>query len=174
MATMKAGLYDGKKMRLAEVPRPELGPGRRSRPGPLHGDLRVRPALLRPGNTTPDTIHIGHEIAGEVVEVGEGVDPSLIGQRVAIENIGQGIACGRCWFCRSGQFVQCTNLDPPRGGGYAELIGRRAAGCYPIPDSISWEAAGLVDRSRYPYTASAEGRWLEARRCSCWAPATSG
>ena len=144
MATMKAGLYDGKKMRLAEVPRPELGPGdvvaRVRCTGICGSDL-----LFYARNTTPDTIHIGHEVAGEVVEIGEGVDPSLIGQRVAIENIGQGIACGRCWFCRSGQFVQCTNLDPPRGGGYAELIGRRAAGCYPIPDSISWEAAGLVE-----------------------------
>ncbi len=144
MATMKAGLYDGKKMRLAEAPRPELGPGevvaRVRCTGICGSDL-----LFYARNTTPDTTHIGHEVAGEVVEVGEGVDPDLVGRRVAIENIGQGNACGRCWFCRSGQFVQCTDRDPPRGGGYAEFIGRRADGCYPIPDSMSWEAAGLVE-----------------------------
>ena len=144
MATMKAGLYDGKKMRLLEVPSPGLGPGdviaRVRCTGVCGSDL-----LFYSRNTTPDEIHVGHEVAGEVLAVGEGVDLSLIGRRVAIENIGQGRACGRCWFCRSGQFVQCTDLDPPRGGGYAELIGRRAAGCYPIPDSMSWEAAGLVE-----------------------------
>ena len=144
MAMMKAGLYDGEKMRLAEVPRPEPGPdgvvARVRCTGICGSDL-----LFYARNTTPDTTHIGHEVAGEVAEVGEGVDPGLVGRRVAIENIGQGSACGRCWFCRSGQFVQCTDRDPPRGGGYAEFIGRRAAGCYPVPDSISWEAAGLVE-----------------------------
>ena len=144
MATMKAGLYDGERMKLADVSRPEVGPGdalaRVRCTGICGSDL-----LFYARNTTPDKIHVGHEIAGEVVEVGEGVDASLIGRRVVIENIGQGLACGSCWYCRSGQFVQCTDLDPPRGGGYAELIGRRAAGCYPIPDSISWEAAGLVE-----------------------------
>ena len=73
MATMKAGLYDGKKMRLLEVPRPELGPGdviaRVRCTGVCGSDL-----LFYSRNTTPDTIHIGHEVAGEVVEVGEGVD----------------------------------------------------------------------------------------------------
>ena len=144
MSTMKAGLYDGKQMKLAEAPRPEPGPGdviaRVRCTGVCGSDL-----LFYARNTTPDTIHIGHEVAGEVVEIGEGVDPSLIGRRVAIENVGQGRACGRCWFCRSGQFVQCTDFDPPRGGGYAELIRRRAAGCYPIPDGMSWEAAALVE-----------------------------
>ena len=144
MATMKAGLYDGKKMRLAEAPRPEPGPGeavaRVLCTGICGSDL-----LFYARNNTPDAVHIGHEVAGEVVEVGEGVDPDLVGRRVAIENIGQGNACGRCWFCRSGQFVQCTDRDPPRGGGYAEFIARRAAGCYPVPDSMSWEAAGLVE-----------------------------
>ena len=144
MAMMKAGLYDGEKMRLAEAPRPEPGPGdvvaRVRCTGICGSDL-----LFYARNTTPDSMHIGHEVAGEVVEVGEGVDPDLVGRRVAIENIGQGNACGRCWFCRSGQFVQCTDRDPPRGGGYAEFIARRATGCYPVPDSISWEAAGLVE-----------------------------
>ena len=152
MATMKAGLYDGERMKLADVSRPELGQGdvmaRVRCTGICGSDL-----LFYARNTTPDKIHVGHEIAGEVVEVGEGVDASLIGQRVAIENIGQGLACGSCWYCRSGQFVQCTDLDSPRGGGYAELISRRAGGCYPLPDSVSWEAAGLVE----PFAVSVHG-----------------
>ncbi len=152
MATMKAGLYDGERMRLRDVPLPRFGPGdvlaRVRCTGICGSDL-----LFYSRNTTPDEIHVGHEVAGEVVEVGEGVDPGLLGRRVAIENIGQGLACGACWYCRAGQFVQCADLDPPRGGGYAELIGRRAAGCYPVPDSMSWEAAGLVE----PFAVSVHG-----------------
>ena len=137
--------------------------------GPLDYVERVRctwscgsDLLFYARNTTPDTSHIGHEVAGEVLEVGEGVDPSLIGQRVAIENIGQGIACGRCWFCRSGQFVQCTDPDPPRGG-YAELIGRSATGCYPITDSVSCEAAGLVEPLAVPVHRAYAGRQVFIR-----------
>ncbi len=145
MATMKAGLYDGKgTMQLAEVPKPEPGPGEVIAQvrctGICGSDL-----LHYYKNDEPDTIPSGHEVAGEIAEVGRGVDPGLIGRRVAIENVGQGRACGTCWYCRSGQFVQCTNFDPPRGGGYAEFIRRRAGGCYAVPDALSWEAAGLVE-----------------------------
>ena len=74
MATMKVGLYDGEKMRLAEAPRPEPGPGdvvaRVRCTGVCGSDL-----LFYARNTTPDEIHIGHEVAAEVVEVGAGVRP---------------------------------------------------------------------------------------------------
>ena len=100
---------------------------------------------------------------------------SLIGRRVAIENIGQGIACGRCWFCRSGQFVQCTDLDPPRGGGYGRAHRKARRRLLPGPrQSYPGRPPDLWSHSRYPYTASAEARWSEARRCSCWAPGNIG
>ena len=41
----------------------------------------------------PETVPGGHETAGEIVEVGAGVDPSIIGQRVAVEVIRHGNAC---------------------------------------------------------------------------------
>ena len=145
MTTMKAGLYDGDgAMQLAEVARPKPGPGdvvaQVRCTGICGSDL-----LNYYKNTTPETLPAGHEVAGEIAEVGEGVDPGLVGRRVAIENVGHGRACGSCWYCRSGQYVQCTDQAPPHGGGYAEFIKRRAWGCYTVPDSLSWEEAALVE-----------------------------
>ena len=145
MGTMKAGLYDGEgAMQLADVARPKPGPGdivaRVRCTGVCGSDL-----LNYHQNTTPETLPAGHEVAGEIAEIGEGVDPGLVGRRVAIDNVGHGRACGSCWYCRSGQYVQCTDQAPPEGGGYAEFIKRRAWGCYTVPDSLSWEEAALVE-----------------------------
>ena len=145
MTTMKAGLYDGKGgMHVANIEKPKLAPGdilaRVRSTGICGSDL-----LHYSGNTTPDTLPGGHEVAGEIYEVGADVDQSMIGLRVAIENIGHGLSCGMCWFCKSGQYVQCTNKYSSEGGGYAELIKRRADGCYPIPETMSWAEAALVE-----------------------------
>ena len=145
MPTMKAALYDGKgSMGLTEVPRPELGPG--------EALVRVRSAgicgsdlLYNKGRTEPDKIPAGHEVAGEIAEVGAGVDQARVGERVAIEGIGHGLACFDCWYCRTGQYFLCSNPGPDVGGGYADYMRRGAAGCYPVPDNISWEEAALVE-----------------------------
>ena len=145
MATMTAAFHDGVgAMQLREVERPVAG----------HYDavVRVRAVgicgsdlLMNADKTEPDEIPFGHEVAGEIVEVGAGVDPAMVGRRVAVEAIGQGLACTRCWFCRMGQFRQCTSMDANEGGGFAEFIKRRAAGCYALPDSLSWEDGALVE-----------------------------
>ena len=74
MATMKAALYDGEgAMRLADVARPVPGPGdaliRVRASGICGSDL-----LVNWERTTPDERPAGHEVAGEIVEVGEGAD----------------------------------------------------------------------------------------------------
>ncbi len=70
--------------------------------------------------TERDAIPFGHEVAGEIVDVGAGVSPTLVGQRVAIETIGQSLACTTCWYCRQGQFRQCLNKVENEGGGFAQ------------------------------------------------------
>ena len=121
MTTMKAGLYDGKGgMHVANIEKPKLAPGdilaRVRSTGICGSDL-----LHYSGNTTPDTLPGGHEVAGEIYEVGADVDQSMIGLRVAIENIGHGLSCGMCWFCKSGQYVQCTNKYSSEGGDMPNL-----------------------------------------------------
>ena len=145
MPTMMAALHDGRgTMHIAEMPKPEPGPGdaviRVRRVGICGGDL-----LDYGANTTPESSPGGHEVAGEIVEIGEGVDRSKIGQRVAIDTIAHGRACSTCWYCRMGQVLQCVNKVPGEDGGFAEYMKRRAVGCYPLPESLSWEEGALVE-----------------------------
>ena len=145
MTTMKAALFDGKGvMELTEVARPEPGPGdaivRIVASGVCGSDLQ-----MNADKTEPDEQPAGHEVAGEVVEVGEGVSPNMIGTRVAIETIGHGRACGACYYCRIGQYKQCLDLGPVEGGGFAEYIKRKAMGCYTLADNLTWEEGALVE-----------------------------
>ena len=145
MTTMKAALFDGKGvMELTEVARPEPGPGdaivRIVTSGVCGSDLQ-----MNADKTEPDEQPAGHEVAGEVVEVGEGVSPNMIGTRVAIETIGHGRACGACYYCRIGQYKQCLDLGPVEGGGFAEFIKRKAMGCYTLADNLTWEEGALVE-----------------------------
>ena len=145
MAKMIAALHDGKgMMHTSEIDRPI--------PGPNDAIIRVRATgicgsdLLNYGeNTVQETFPGGHEVAGEIVEVGEGVDPARVGKRVAIETIGHGVACTTCWYCRQGQFRQCQNMAPNEGGGFAQYIKRRAYGCYPLAENMSWEEGALIE-----------------------------
>ena len=145
MVTMRAALHDGKdKINVTDIPRPVVGPGdvlvRVVASGICGSDL-----LISADKTEPDTVPAGHEVAGEIVEVGEGVDPARLGERVAIETLGHGRACATCWYCRTGQYVQCENKFPYFSGAFAQYIMRRAIGCFPIPDELSWEAGALVE-----------------------------
>ena len=131
-------------MGIAEIDRPVAGLG--------DAIIGVRGAgicgsdLLNYGaNTTPETVPGGHEVAGDIVELGDGVDPSRVGERVAIDTIGHGRACAQCWYCRMGQFRQCLDMAPIEGGGFAPFMKRRATGCYPLPDSLSWGEGALVE-----------------------------
>ena len=142
---MKVALYDGKgTMRRTEVSRPVPGPG--------DALIRVRAAgicgsdlLDHKNRTTPDRVPTGHEVAGEIFEVGQQVDRGRIGERVAIEGPDTGLACLKCWYCRMGQYFHCRDKAAWEGGGFAEYTKQGMAGCYPVPDNMSWEEAALVE-----------------------------
>ncbi|HID29538.1 MAG TPA: alcohol dehydrogenase [Desulfobacterales bacterium] len=91
---------------------------------------------------------LGHEIAGEVVEVGEGVDRYKKGDRVVASHH---VPCNTCRYCLSGHHTVCdtlrrTNFDP---GGFAEYVRLPAInvdrGVYPIPDAVSFEEATFTE-----------------------------
>jgi 2-desacetyl-2-hydroxyethyl bacteriochlorophyllide A dehydrogenase len=145
MRTMKAALYQGdRKLEIKDIAVPEVGPGevltRVRAEGVCGSDL-----LLWWDKAEPEVIPGGHEVAGEIVEVGQGVDKGRIGERVAIDILGFGLNCGSCFYCRQGQPVQCRDKKPDTGGGYAQYIKRNAAGCFPIHDNMNWEEAALVE-----------------------------
>jgi len=89
---------------------------------------------------------LGHECAGVVVEVGEGVRKVAPGQRVAVE---PGITCRRCRPCREGRENLCPNVlflaTPMYHGALRETILTRERNVEPIPDSLSFEHAALCE-----------------------------
>ena len=131
-------------MDVVEIEKPEPGPGdvilRVRGTGICGSDL-----LMNLDKTEPDRFPAGHEVAGEVIDVGDGVDASLVGERVAVDTLGAGLACMDCWYCRMGQFQTCDSKRPSEGGGFAQYMKRRAFGCYRLPDSLTWEEGGLVE-----------------------------
>src|SRR5690625_310342 len=89
---------------------------------------------------------LGHEVAGEVVEVGEEVQNVMIGDRVAIE---PGVTCGRCDACKSGRYNLCPDVafmaTPPVDGAWAEYVTVRSDFLFKLPDEISYEAGALLE-----------------------------
>ena len=145
MPRMLAALYDGANtVELKRIERLAPGPGdalvKVRAEGICGSDLNQYRKL-----TEPETLPAGHETAGEIVEVGEGVDPSRIGQRVAVEVVGHGKACLTCWYCRQGHYRNCTDKGEYGGGGFAEYVTRNAVACYPLVDSMTWEEGALVE-----------------------------
>ena len=145
MPRMLAALYDGANtVELKRIERLAPGPGdalvKVRAEGICGSDLNQYRKL-----TEPETLPAGHETAGEIVEVGEGVDPARIGQRVAVEVVGHGKACLTCWYCRQGHYRNCTDKGEYGGGGFAEYVTRNAVACYPLVDSMTWEEGALVE-----------------------------
>lgn len=136
----------------------ELVDLREPRPGPDEALVRVgavevsrtRDIATRTGRhpfsrqvTLPHVL--GGDFAGVVEAVGAGVDPELVGRRVAAAN-SQG--CGTCPACRAGREEACPQLvmlGVHRPGSYAELTTVPVANLHPIPDELSMaEAAALA------------------------------
>ncbi|MGE0220778.1 alcohol dehydrogenase catalytic domain-containing protein [Mycolicibacterium sp.] len=96
-----------------------------------------------PGLQWPITL--GHEIAGTIAELGEGVEDFTVGDRVAVGWFGGN--CNRCIPCRSGYFMQCERGQVPSWhypGGYAESATVPATALARIPDGLSFvEAAPM-------------------------------
>lgn len=87
----------------------------------------------------------GHEVTGEIVDVGDSIEPSRVGERVAVDMLGFGVNCSKCFFCRQGQPVQCMNKKNDSGGGYAQYIKRNSTGCFPLPENMGWDEGALVE-----------------------------
>jgi len=93
-----------------------------------------------------DPLVLGHEAGGRVVAVGEGVDPARVGERVALE---PGVPCRHCDLCRRGLYNLCPDVQffatPPVDGAFCEYVAIAADFAYAVPDSVSDDAAGLLE-----------------------------
>ena len=82
----------------------------------------------------------GHEAAGTIVALGEGVERLQMGQRVGVSCIS---GCGKCAFCLKGQYTYCPSVKF-YGSYHAERFLASAIACHPLPDDVSWEAGVLL------------------------------
>ncbi len=95
--------------------------------------------------TIPVPMTVGHEFAGEVVEIGSEVRGVVVGDRVSAEGH---ITCGHCRNCRAGNRHLCRNTEGVgvnRPGAFAEYISVPAFNVYKLPDSIPDEIGALFD-----------------------------
>jgi L-iditol 2-dehydrogenase len=138
--------YNNKDIRIEAIPTPRIGPGemlvRIEASGICGSDVmewyRIKKAPLV----------LGHEIAGEVVEVGEGVHRYRVGDRIVASHH---VPCNTCRHCLRGHPTACetlrrTTFDP---GGFAEYVRLPAInvdrGVYLIPDSVHWVEASFAE-----------------------------
>jgi len=87
----------------------------------------------------------GHELAGEIVALGDGVEGWECGQRVIIEPLK---VCRECSYCRSGQYQLCNQrklMGTFIPGGMAQYLCAPAYGLYSLPDSLSYDLGAMVE-----------------------------
>lgn len=141
---------------LEDVPVPQ--------PGPDDALIRVRACAVDqfdltirdgkfPGSKTP--IILGHEIAGEVVEVGANVKNVAAGDRVVSTLY---ITCGHCRYCLTGRETICTDFRGYIGihtpGAYAEYATVPALNLVPLPANVSFaEGSVIANAIGTPYHA---------------------
>ena len=89
---------------------------------------------------------LGHEFAGDVVEVGKDFDAAAVGDRVTVYPF---LPCGNCPACRTGKGDFCekrTLLGLTAEGGFAEYVRvGSTAKVFKIPDGMSYDAAALIE-----------------------------
>ncbi|MEO8658814.1 MAG: alcohol dehydrogenase catalytic domain-containing protein, partial [Bryobacteraceae bacterium] len=151
---MKAAVYIGESRVLVQgIPVPEIGPGelliRVESCGICHTDLKKIEYNLLPGPRI-----YGHETAGIVAAVGEGVKNYEPGDRVIVFHH---IPCKNCFYCRKKLYAQCpvykrvgvTAGYEPAGGGFSQYV--RVfdwivrSGVEKIPDGVSFDRASFVE-----------------------------
>ena len=154
-STMQAAVYHGvNDVRMETVPVPQIGAGeilvRVHTCGICGTDLKK----IATGSHSAPRI-FGHETAGTVAAVGDGVSRFKIGDRVMVFHH---IPCGDCYYCRHKVFAQCPTYKKvgatagyeASGGGFSEyvrvmdwIVGN--GGVVRIPDGVSFEQASFIE-----------------------------
>jgi len=138
--------YNNNDVRLEEMKRPQIG----------SGELLVK--VMASGICGSDVMEwyrlkkaprvLGHEITGEIVEVGEGVERYHVGDRVFVSHH---VPCNTCRYCLNGQHTVCetlhtTNYDP---GGFAEYLRvpriNVDRGVFLLPKEVSYEDGTFIE-----------------------------
>jgi len=144
---MRAAIYySNRDVRVEDVPKPVAGPGelvfRVMASGLCGSDVMEWYRLAKA------PVVLGHEVAGEVVEVGAGLAGFAAGDRIVTTHH---VPCNACRYCLAGHHSVCdllrtTHFDP---GGFAEFVRLPAVnvahGTFAVPDHVSFEDASFVE-----------------------------
>jgi len=89
---------------------------------------------------------LGHEVSGEIAELGEGVTGFAVGDRVVIE---PGTPCGRCEYCKKGRYNLCPDIvffaTPPDDGAFCEYVAHNSDLVFKVPDGVELDVATIVE-----------------------------
>ena len=138
--------YNNSDVRLEEMPVPEIGPGelllKVEASGLCGSDVMEWYRIQRA------PMVLGHEVSGEVVQVGAGVEQYKEGDRLVVTHH---VPCNACHWCLSGRHTDCdtlhtTSFDP---GGFAEYLRipeiNVNRGVFPIPDHVGYDEASITE-----------------------------
>jgi 2-desacetyl-2-hydroxyethyl bacteriochlorophyllide A dehydrogenase len=109
--------------------------------GICHSDEHYRSGSAPPGHLP---ITPGHEVAGTIESVGEGVKPSRVGERVALHYL---ITCGRCVACSRGDEQFCkeaTMIGKYVDGGWAEYVSVPSRNAVALPDTVDLPSGAVM------------------------------
>ena len=142
---------------IVEIPKPEIKEKNEvllkiKRVGICGSDMHIYHGT-NPLATYPRII--GHEVAAEVVEIGENVSRVSVGDHVVIEPIRY---CGECYACTSGRPNVCKNLSVfgvHEDGGMREFAVLPEKQVHKVDSEIAWEEAVMAE----PYTIGAQATW---------------
>ncbi|MCC8167245.1 MAG: zinc-dependent dehydrogenase [Planctomycetes bacterium] len=150
---MKAAVLEAPgNLQVKEVPTPSAGPGEmviRVKAAALCGtDIRIMNGKKKKGVRFPSVI--GHEFAGEVVEVGNGLEGYAVGDRIAADPV---VPCRGCAYCRTGMENVCLNrkaIGYEFDGAFEEYmripaIAIEAGNVMKLPESMSYAAGALAE-----------------------------
>ncbi len=138
--------YNNNDVRLEERPKPRIE----------SGEILVK--IMASGICGSDVLEwyrikkapivLGHEISGEIVEVGEGVERFNVGERVFVSHH---VPCNTCWYCMHGNHTVCetlhtTNFIP---GGFSEYVRvpriNVDRGTFILPDELTWTDGAFIE-----------------------------
>jgi len=141
-----ATYYNNKDVRIEEMPKPKIGPD----------ELLVK--TMACGICGSDVMEwyrikkaprvLGHEMSGEIVEIGKNVKDFKVGDRVFVSHH---VPCNECRYCLNGHHTVCrtlhtTNFDP---GGFSEFIRvpkiNVELGTFLLPDEMSFEEGTFIE-----------------------------
>lgn len=153
---MKAAVFTAiRKLEIRDMPAPACPPGwariKVLSAGVCSTDVHIVNGTFQ--HAQPPAI-LGHEIAGVVDAVGESVQAFRVGDRVTVETA---VGCGLCMYCRTGNKHLCDEGGeigfPPYQGGYAQYTIAPQTCLRRVPNTISFDEAGILEAVACPFGA---------------------